>query len=311
MTESTESKKNNQSKKGLIIAFIAVLLAINAVQFFMNMDKSQTIEVQQQTIQTKEEDISGMMTKLDSVQTELSMKRAEIIKLGGKVDELDLLLTQVKKDKEQLKKEKNFALANMEKYKAKVEALKLQLTLSDTRISQLTAQRDSLFKFNQRLEKTIEENNDSIKYLAYTQKELEDKVTMAAALKADRILVDAITDRGKVKEGPELKSRHIHKLRITFRLPQNSIAQVGGKDIYLRVIEPDGATLFNTSTGGGLFEFEGKEIPYTLQQNILFENNNQQVVFTYLKGNTFRPGQHTAELYAEGFKIGEANFSVE
>ncbi len=310
MTDSNDSK-NSQSKKGIVIVFIAILLAINAVQFFMNLDKKQTIEVQHQTIKSQELDISGMMTQLDSVETELTLKRAEIMKLGGKIDEMDLLLSQVRKDRNQLKKEKNLAAADLEKYKARVEVLMLQLTLSDSKISQLTSQRDSLFKFNQKLEKKIEQSNDSMRLMAYNQKELEQKINVASALRAGPIQVNALTDRGKLKEGPVLKSRHIHKLRISFQLLPNEVAQVGGREVFLRVIEPDGSTLFNTSMGGGLFLFEGKEIPYTLQQSILFENNNQQVAYTYLKGNPFRTGKHTIELYAEGFKIGEGDFIVE
>ncbi len=310
MTDSNDSK-NSQSKKGIVIVFIAILLAINAVQFFMNLDKKQTIEVQHQTIKSQELDISGMMTQLDSVETELTLKRAEIMKLGGKIDEMDLLLSQVRKDRDQLKKEKNLAAADLEKYKARVEVLMLQLTLSDSKISQLTSQRDSLFKFNQKLEKKIEQSNDSMRLMAYNQKELEQKINVASALRAGPIQVNALTDRGKLKEGPVLKSRHIHKLRISFQLLPNEVAQVGGREVFLRVIEPDGSTLFNTSMGGGLFLFEGKEIPYTLQQSILFENNNQQVAYTYLKGNPFRTGKHTIELYAEGFKIGEGDFIVE
>lgn len=310
MTDSNDSK-NSQSKKGIVIVFIAILLAINAVQFFMNLDKKQTIEVQHQTIKSQELDISGMMTQLDSVETELTLKRAEIMKLGGKIDEMDLLLSQVRKDRDQLKKEKNLAAADLEKYKARVEVLMLQLTLSDSKISQLTSQRDSLFKFNQKLEKKIEQSNDSMRLMAYNQKELEQKINVASALRAGPIQVNALTDRGKLKEGPVLKSRHIHKLRISFQLLPNEVAQVGGREVFLRVIEPDGSTLFNTSMGGGLFLFEGKEIPYTLQQSILFENNNQQVAYIYLKGNPFRTGKHTIELYAEGFKIGEGDFIVE
>jgi hypothetical protein len=311
MTENNESK-NSPSKKGLIIAFIAILLAVNAIQFFMNQNKTQTIEEQTHTIQHQEQDISGMMVKLDSVQTELTLKRAELVKLGAKVGELDLLLEQIQKDKDLLKKEKNYAVTNLETYKLKVEALMLQLTVSDTRISKLTAQRDSLFKFNQKLEKKIEESSDTIRSLAYAQKELEQKVTIASTLKASSIKIDGLTDRGKVKEGPVLKARHVNKLRVSFRLPTNEMAQVGGRDIYLRIMEPDGVALFNSSMEGGLFKTaEGKEIPYTMQQNILFENNNQGVSFTFLKGNAFRTGKHHAEVYCEGVKIGETTFTIE
>lgn len=311
MTETNESKEG-KSKKGLIIGFIVILLAINTVQFFMNLNKTETIQSQEATIKTQETDISGMMVKLDSVETELTQKRQEIIRLGGKVTELDALLAEVQKDKVKLQKEKNLAVANIDKYKDRIEALTVQLNNSDKRIAHLTAQRDSLFKFNQTLEKKIEETTDTIKLLAYNKKELEEKVAVAAALKAENLSVDALTDRGKLKEGPDLKARHIHKLRVSFNFLKNDLTTIEGKDIYLRIIEPDGSTLFNSSLGGGMFMHEEKEIPFTLKQNILVENSgNQRIAFYFLKGSSFKTGMHTAEVYSEGFKIGEKKFLIE
>jgi cell division protein ZapB len=308
MTENKESS----GKKGLIIAFIVILLAINAIQFFMNLDKSDTIETQQVTIQGQEKDISGMMAKLDSVETELVLKRKEILRLGGKVSELDKILAEVQKDKEKLLREKNLAVTHLDKYKERIEALTVQLNVSDKKIANLTAQRDSLFKYNQKLTEKMVKTEDSVKTLVHVQQELQEKVAVAASLRAENIQVDAFTDRGKLKEGPELRARHLHKLRVSFYFEKNDLAQVEGKDIYMRLIEPDGSTLFNTQLGGGMFIFNGKEIPYTLHQNILFENKQQQrVAFTFMKGSPYKTGSHTVELFAEGFKIGERKFTVE
>lgn len=311
MTENNENK-NTQSRKGLIIAFIVILLAINGVQFFLSLQNKETIATQHETIEVQKADISNMMTKLDSVETELLEKRKEIRALGGKVEELDALLVQIQKDKDQLLRERNFAVTNLQKYKDKVEALMGQLTISDEKISHLTAQRDSLFKFNQNLEQKMEQRNDSLKKLTFTQKELEEKVALASVLKAEDITVDALTDRGKVKEGPDLKARHIHKLRVSFNLAENKLAMVEGKDIYLRIVEPDGVTLYDSNLGGGMFVANGKEIAYTLKQNVLFENNRKQrVVFTYLKGSPFKNGTYYAELFSDGYKIGEKKFTVD
>jgi len=310
MTENSESK-NNQTKKGLIIAFIILLLAINAIQFFKGSTKSKTIVSQKQTIQTQEKNITGMMAKLDSVETELIAKRKEILSLGGKVEALNALLTEVKNDKEKLRKEKTLAVANLGQYREKVEALTIQLNLSDKRIAQMTAQRDSLFKFNQNLEKAIEQKNDSIKALAFNQKELAEKVAVVAALKVESVAIDALTERGKIKEGPELRARQIYKLRISTVVSGNKLTEVDGKDIYLRIMEPDGSILFDLSTGGGMFPFEGNVIPYTLKRNILFEKKGpQRVTFTFLKGSPFKLGTYHAEIYADGFKIGEEKFVV-
>lgn len=309
MTENNDNRKG-QKKKWIIMFLIIILLGINAFQFFTNMKKTQTIQTQEQTIKGQEENISGMMTKLDSVETELNLKRQEILRLGGKVTELDAILAEVRADKEKLLKERNLAVADVEKYKDRIEALTVQLDVSDKKIAQLTSQRDSLFKFNQRLEKRMEQRSDSMKQLTYTQKKLEQKVAVASALKAENIQVDALTDRGKLKEGPDLKARHIYKLRVSFSIGENRVAITEGKDIYLRIVEPDGSAIYDMALGGGMFNFEGKDIPFTLRQNILFENKQQRFSFYFLKGSPYKTGNYLIELYSEGFKIGEQKFTI-
>lgn len=309
MTENKENSGGNV-KKGLIIGFIIILLAANAVLVFQNVNKTNTISSQKETIENQEADITSMIAQMDSIQYELTSKRNEILSLNGKVDELDKMIEQLKTDKIQLIREKNYAVANIQKYKDKVEGLTVQLKESDKRISILTSQRDSLYKYNKDLTAKIEERNDSIRNLTLTTNELAQTVAVAAALKAENIRIDAISDKGRLKEGPELRQRYLHKLKVTFNLGKNDVTTIEGKDIYLRIVEPSGSVLFDETMEGGFFSYEGKDIPYTLTRNILFENNNQQISFSYLKGSGFKLGSYTAELYSEGFKIGEAKFDV-
>lgn len=305
-----KDKSGGNVKKGLIIGFIIILLAANAVLVFQNVNKSNTIASQAETIENQEADITSMIAQMDSIQFELTSKRNEILKLNGKVDELDQMIAQLKDDKIQLIREKDYAVANLQKYKDKVEGLTVQLKESDKRIANLTSQRDSLYKYNRDLTAKIEERNDSIRNLTLTTTQLAQTVAVAAALKAENIKIDAISDKGRLKEGPELRQRYIHKLMISFNLPKNNVATVEGKDIYLRIVEPGGAVLFDETMEGGIFSHEGKEIPYTVMRNVLYENNNQQVNFSYMKGSLFKLGKYTAELYADGFKIGESKFEV-
>ncbi len=88
------------------------------------------------------------------------------------------------------------------------------------------------------------------------------------------------------------------------------MAEVASKDIYMRLIEPDGAALYDLATGGGTFMIDGKETFYTAKQEILFDNSRQAVTFVYDKGNPYKEGKHTIELYADGYMIGQGAFVV-
>ena len=88
------------------------------------------------------------------------------------------------------------------------------------------------------------------------------------------------------------------------------MAEVASKDIFMRLIEPDGAALFDLATGGGTFMVEGKETFYTAKREILFDNSRQQVSFVYDKGNPYKEGRHIVELYADGYLIGQGSFVI-
>ena len=50
---------------------------------------------------------------------------------------------------------------------------------------------------------------------------------------------------------------------------------------------------------------------YTAMQRFMFDNSRQQVDFIYGRGGKrFNEGRHSIEVYCEGFRIGEGEFTV-
>jgi len=88
------------------------------------------------------------------------------------------------------------------------------------------------------------------------------------------------------------------------------VARKDTKQIIMRLIEPNGSVLYDAATGGGFFNVDGKDLPYTDKRSVKFENSRQQVGFVYVKGGEFKTGKHKIELYGDGFKIGETSFTV-
>src|SRR5690606_33922551 len=82
------------------------------------------------------------------------------------------------------------------------------------------------------------------------------------------------------------------------------------KLIYLRILDPNGATISDTSTGSGTFLFEGETHPYTFTKEVNYNNTNQDVSIIYDRTGDFNPGTSTVQLYCEGFLIGENTFTI-
>src|SRR5690606_15335030 len=131
--------------------------------------------------------------------------------------------------------------------------------------------------------------SDSLTTVRRTNRDLSEKVALASRLEAQNIQVSVINQRGKEKEDSdeEFRAKRVEKIKVNFNLAKNEVAPKEPKEIMMRLIEPDGAALYNLSTGSGTFEFEGNETFYTAKKDIVFDNSQQSVSFIYSKGSEY------------------------
>ena len=89
------------------------------------------------------------------------------------------------------------------------------------------------------------------------------------------------------------------------------VAKQNEKDIYLRILDPDGAVLSDMATGSGSFVHGGKEMIYSSKETITFSNTRQTIDIFYGRGGIqMKEGKYAIEVYSEGFKIGQGDFTV-
>ncbi len=308
-TQAQEPKKSG-SNKGLLIAFIIILALINGVQLFLYRSNTNTIKEQTATISTKQSKIDSMTVQLDKIQKELEAKLQEIAALQGDTTALHKQIKELEKAKRSLQ----YANSNwQQKYDNAVAIRDAAVKVREDsdkeieRLKILLAQQDTIItkqKF------TIVEREDTIAKITKENKKLEHKVALASVLRAENFKVEVLNAKGKADgEGP-FKVKRIDKIRVDFWIGENQVAEKGGRDIFFRLIEPDGSALFDLANGGGSFQADGKEVFYTMKQTILFENKGQNIKFEYKKGTPYKPGVNKVEIYCEGYRIGGTSFTV-
>lgn len=307
-------EKRNTSRNYLFIAF-GLMVALNVLLLYLWFQERQLNKTQEVTIAARTEEVLATKMKLDSISTQLDAKIATIQQLGGSVDSLVKLKKQLEIDKRELKNMNTF---NARKYDQKIKSYESMLVLKDQEITRLKAENGQLAQQNQSL---VQENStlknerqslsDSVSDYSTRNRELAAKVTVAAALKAEGVTVNALNSRGKEDDGGTYKAKRIDKVKVTFQLADNPLAQTNDKDIYLRILDPTGAIISDMATGSGEFTAKGQSMIYTASQRIPFDNTRQTVTFIYGRGGQrYNEGRHVVELYAEGFKIGEGEFTV-
>jgi DNA repair exonuclease SbcCD ATPase subunit len=308
---------NNQ---GIFKIAIGVLIGVVALLSYLFMGaRNETFELQK-SLTTKVEELSSTQIKLDSISRALDTKIAEVKQLGGSIKELENVKAQLEDDKKKLKSDFNFSVA---KYDAKIKEYENFLVVKDDDIRKLKEENGTLLARTKTLEEekqqVITENTGlktekeglSQTVASYTAQndDLKRKVTLATAMKAINVQVAAVASNGKLREGGLYKASKVDRLKISFIMPSNPVAEKNTKDIFVRILDQNGAVVSEDGKGGTL-QFDGKEVGYSVKQGIPFENNDQKVEILYGKGSDYKAGKYNIELYSEGFKIGNGAFEV-
>lgn len=315
MTPTEPRPQTRNNSRGYLLAALLVLAALNVLLLYFWYQERQDNKTKDATIAAKTEEVLLVKTRLDSISTQLDAKIAEIRRLGGSVDSLMSVRRQVEVDKRELRNVTSF---DSRKYDQKIRNYQSLLAQKDVEIARLreengllTQQNDSLAQENTGLKAERQTLSDSVTSVSVKNQELTEKVTIAAALRAESVTVNAVNARGKERDGGSYKARQLDKINISVKMAPNGLARQDEKTLYLRVLDPSGAVVSDMATGSGEFTYNGQGMIYTVMQRFTFDNSRQQIDFTYGRGGQrFNKGRHTIEVYCEDFRIGEGEFTV-
>lgn len=302
---TTEEKKDN--KKGLIILLVLLLIGTNGIWGFVTLNQKNTLD--EQTTKVSEQTV-----KIDSLNKEFEMKLKQLDSMKSAILDLGGDTTRLGDEIRQLREDMVKASRDARKYKALYADLQrdfdLKLEAGKKEIADLKAflaQQDTIIT-KQKI--TINEKENNISKLNQEKEDLQVKVTLASVLRADKFTVEALDAKGKARPGDEVKAKKVDKLKIAFTLAENKVADVKEREVIMRLIEPDGAALYELSTGGGEFTYEGKQLYYTLKTDVLYDKNAKRLTFEYKKGSPYKVGTYKVEIYCENALIGETSFKI-
>lgn len=302
---TTEQKKSPTVP--ILIVIILVLLGVVGYLLYSNSDKSTTIAQQEDKIEADSATINAKVKELEELNLALTRAKMEMDELGKSNDTLNQQLAQLNEYIKQVKAGNAKQINNLS---SKLAEYKKLLEVKDKEIVSLRAKTDSLTTEVGTLNQQKSQMNDSIAALNSVKTELAEKVAIASVLKAENIRVTAINKKDKELSKDEYKSKDIVKLKVMFNLGDNKVARKDNKQIHFRLIEPSGTVLYDAAAGGGFFNADGKDIPYTDKKSVKFDNTKQQVGFVYVKGSEYKSGNYTVEIYGDGIKIGDTQFIV-
>jgi multidrug efflux pump subunit AcrA (membrane-fusion protein) len=303
--ENESNQKKDQSKN-IIIIVLVLLVIISGIKLYTDyVDRTKKTE----EILLLSTENNELNRRLDSVTYQLDLRIQEIEKLGGDVKALEAVRDQLIAERNSSKQRSN---AEITALNSKINNLNGLIAQKDQEILELRAANQQLFSENQDLKTTQAQIEEEVAKLNVQKQNLQAKVDVASLLKAENVVIAAVNSRGKerVETTKDFRNRQIERLKVSFKISDNKVAEKGPRNVYVQVLGPNSQPIFDVAKGSGTFMINGQEQFYTVKQDIIFDNSGQSLVFYYEKGSDYAKGNHEIKLFVDNYQVGSKTFTV-
>jgi len=303
--EKTSPEKKDQGKN-IIIIVLVLLVIISGIKLYTDyVDRTKKSE-EILLLSTENNDLNK---RLDSVTYQLDLRILEIEKLGGDVKSLEEVRDQLIAERNTSRQRSSSEIVALNE---KIKSYNGMIVQKDQEILELRAMNQQLFTENQDLKTTQAEIEEEVAQLNIQKEDLQAKVNVASMLKAENIEISAVNSNGKerVETTKDFKNRQIERIKVSFNLADNKVAEKGPRNIYVQVLAPNAQPIFDVAKGSGTFMMDGAEKFYTVKQDVIFDNTEQELTFFYEKGTDYTSGIHQVKIFVDNYEVGSKTFTV-
>lgn len=305
MDTSREQPRKDSNKIYYLIVVILVLIGTNAFLFFKDKKANErivTIGDEKNRLQTI------MQTEVDKIEAELDNSNSSNVKLSAQMQqEQELARAKIASLRQDLK-QGHLTQGQLTKAQEEIKQLRYFVIKYNADIQELKTQNASLTIERNTLKTTVD--SVSAKATEYEKQNLElsSKVKIAAALKTSGITITPLKVRNSGKEADVTRASTAKKIRINFTIANNSIAEAGLHDIYIRIIDPNGNLIITDN--GAVFTADEEEMQYTYKTAVEFANDGKVYTVDWANPGSFTKGIYTIFLYADGYTMGKGTMGL-
>jgi hypothetical protein len=289
----------------------ALVVALLGTWGYIIYDKNKTKE----TLDQKETLIATTTTEKDQLQKELEDAALRYDMLKSSNTKLDSTITSKDRDIEEkrariqtLLNKANATAAELAEARRLINSLNGDIEGYKNQVEILQGEKIQLVQQKSVVTRERDLARKDYDSATVVIKEKDDILQVGSTLYASNFSITGINEKSSGKEKATSTAKKVDKLRISFDLNENMIAQSGNKEIFIAITAPDGTPVAVESMGSGTFSTrDGQQKFYTQKLDVDYTQNKKQTVSFDWKSNTdFSTGNYKIEVFNNGFKVGEA-----
>lgn len=293
-----EHVRRDSTKIYFFIIAIVALLATN-VYFYVKYKNSgnQVYELTNEKV--------NMQAEVDRIEIELERLSADNLTLSGALstsrDSVRTMISELRKRLDQ----HNISQNELTEARRQILELRNEVSRYAVEVDVLRKENVTLALAKDSLEKEVASGSVRVEALEEENSNLSSKVKLASAIKVSSLNILGIRERSKGREEPDARAARVDKFRIHFTVADNPIAEKGMREIYIRVIDPNGN--LRTPGGNDFFTVDGNTIQYTDKTAIEFSNDGKAYSVDWRDSKPLQKGTYTILLYADNAVMGRSS----
>ena len=141
------------------------------------------------------------------------------------------------------------------------------------------------------------------KTLEQKNQQLANRVSTASILKAVDLDVEGLYYRASGREVSTTRANKIQNFRICFTILENKVTEAGTKELFVRILAPDGSVL-NVANQIQEIELTDTTLQYSFAHPFEYNNQNISDCVLWTRGNVLYAGNYRFEFIVENEVIG-------
>lgn len=309
MEENRPNNEENQKKKVGFLPwlFLSMSLLGNGVLVYLLNNERKTVIEKEQIIKTVYVERDNIKNDLLALKGEYDNLKTNDAALQAQIDEKKAQIEELIKEAEKHKGDA-YVIAKLRK---ETETLRQIMQGYVHTIDSLNTLNQKLVVEKKDVLRKLDDEKNKLDVVNKEKEELKKTINTASILSCYNVSATGIDmRRGGKKQSTTNKAKRTDIIKVSYTLGENKLSRSGPKDVFVRIMTPDGKELAKGYDDNYRFRFNDSYGYYAGKTTIDYANKEIGVTTTCEGSTGFLPGKYVIEITCDGVVIGQGSLTL-
>lgn len=312
-----EERKSDNRGRGLYLLLILLLLGLNGWLFFNAFQNKEDRKRSEAQIEEAQVLYGQLQSQYDEAKKQLSMQKGDFHQKDSLISALEAELDARRGEITTLLKTCNFFNGGVTTNQKKLDEVKEEIVSMEVdcssykqQLEELNAKFLALQQDYEELQIAYEKEVKRAEDLVYDRDSILD---IGGFILSKDIEISGVRKKGNGGDAEGQNAKHTDRLKISFDLLPNKLSAGKDQTFFVKIIGPNGKTLYSDENGSG--EFVNKEKPednlFSKAMTIKYDGGDVENHTVYWEQEEeFKPGTYTVKIYHNGYMSSRSTFTL-